>query len=219
MKLTDSIHIGIIPDGNRRWCTKNNTNMFDLIKMLSSMVYKNYNAVLTNKENTTTLCKIREISLYLLSKDNLTKRKDNTIEIIRDLMTSFLQDNDEYKISQNLNIRFVGEKHLLPDDLQILCDIIEKRNCIGSFRITIAIGYEPIEDSRKLLNDDKSRCYQTDIDLVIRTGGEKRSSGFFPLKTLYSEWIYLDKLWPDVTIYDLEQCIKEFSIRERRFGA
>ena len=218
MNLTDSIHIGIIPDGNRRWCAKNNTNMFDLIKMLCSMVYKNYNAVLTNKENTTTLCKIREISLYLLSKDNLTKRKDNTIQIIRHLMTFFLDDNKS-KIFQNLNIRFVGEKHLLPNDLQISCDIIEKRTCIGGpFTITIAICYDPIEDSRKLLNYDKSRCYQTDIDLVIRTGGEKRSSGFFPLKTLYSEWIYLDKLWPDVTIYDLEQSIKEFSIRERRFG-
>lgn len=217
MNLTDSIHIGIIPDGNRRWCTKNNTNMFDLIKTLCSMIYKNYDAVLKNKENATTLCKIREISLYVLSKDNLTKRKDNTIEIIRHIMTFFL-DNNESKNFENLNIRFVGEKHLLPDDLQTLCDMIEKKTYKGTFTITIAIGYDPIEDSKKLLNYDTSRCYQTDIDLVIRTGGEKRSSGFFPIKTLYSEWIYLDKLWPDLTIYDLEQCIKEFSTRERRFG-
>ncbi|VVB83421.1 Tritrans,polycis-undecaprenyl-diphosphate synthase (GGDP specific) [uncultured archaeon] len=55
-------------------------------------------------------------------------------------------------------------------------------------------------------------------DLIIRTGGEKRTSNFLPWQSVYSEWIFLDKMWPEFTKQDLKTAIKEFQNRERRFG-
>ena len=55
-------------------------------------------------------------------------------------------------------------------------------------------------------------------DLIIRTGGEKRTSNFLPWQSVYSEWIFLDKMWPEFTKQDLKIAIKEFQNRERRFG-
>ena len=55
-------------------------------------------------------------------------------------------------------------------------------------------------------------------DLVIRPGGELRTSNFLTWQSVYSEWVFINKLWPEFTKKDLQHCIKEFSNRERRFG-
>lgn len=115
----------------------------------------------------------------------------------------------------NIRIKFVGELHLLPQQVQSLCHSIERVLCAKSgFNINIALAYDPIKDMRKRcdLND------MSDIDLVVRTGGEQRSSGFFPVSTLYSEWVYHPALFPDFSFQDLEDCIIEFRNRERRYG-
>ena len=59
---------------------------------------------------------------------------------------------------------------------------------------------------------------QTNIDMVFRSGGEYRLSGFFPTKTIYSELFFNNKFWPDVSIYDIYNTIIEYQLRERRFG-
>jgi undecaprenyl diphosphate synthase len=68
------------------------------------------------------------------------------------------------------------------------------------------------------LEEIKNGTSRTQIDLVIRSGGQLRSSGFFPLQTLYSEWIYLDELWPDMTQEHINQAINLFLTRKRNFG-
>ena len=55
-------------------------------------------------------------------------------------------------------------------------------------------------------------------DLIIRTGGEKRTSNFLPWQSTYSEWIFLDKMWPEFSEKDLKACVTEFSNRKRNFG-
>jgi len=57
-----------------------------------------------------------------------------------------------------------------------------------------------------------------DIDLIIRTGGDRRTSNFLPWQSTYGEWIFLEKTWPEFEKEDLINCIKEFKERERRFG-
>ena len=59
---------------------------------------------------------------------------------------------------------------------------------------------------------------QSNIDFVLRTGGESRISGFFPTKTLYSELFFSKKMWPDITIVDINNYIRKFKNRDRRFG-
>lgn len=58
----------------------------------------------------------------------------------------------------------------------------------------------------------------SDVDLIIRTSGEKRTSDFLPWQGNYAEWIFLDKYWPEFEKKDLIQCIEEFNLRQRRFG-
>jgi undecaprenyl diphosphate synthase len=66
--------------------------------------------------------------------------------------------------------------------------------------------------------EEKAR-ERPDLDLVIRTSGEQRSSGFFPAQTLYSEWVYEPKLFPDFTVLDLVAALDAFRARDRRKGA
>ena len=63
-----------------------------------------------------------------------------------------------------------------------------------------------------------SQCPENNIDLLIRTGGDHRISNFLLYQIAYAEIIFLDKLWPDFTKLDLQDCIKKFSKVERRFG-
>lgn len=215
------IHLGIIPDGNRRWSRQHGIPVSDLVIKLFGMIKKTYtelsNSELSNLKN------INSISIYLLSKDNLTKRKDDTMEMIRNGLKLVLEDLTVNKIIpwQYMKVQFVGELHLLPKDVFDMCKRIE--SLCGSesqdFVVTAGIGYDPIEDSRKVLTNNSMRPFQRPIDMVIRTGGEIRSSGFYPLHTLYAEWFYMKKLIPDLTFKDIDQCIESYLQRERRYGA
>ena len=64
----------------------------------------------------------------------------------------------------------------------------------------------------------KNLWLESEPELIIRTGGEKRTSNFLIWQSAYSEWIFLDKMWPEFTREDLVRCISEFKNRERRFG-
>jgi undecaprenyl diphosphate synthase len=94
--------------------------------------------------------------------------------------------------------------------------MISKSNPDNTFTVNLKICYDPHEDIKHFVKGKRSRKFQ--IDSVFRSGREKRSSGFFLCQTLYSEWIYSDKLWPDVNIGDMSDSINLFGKRQRRFG-
>lgn len=220
MENLQKIHIGIIPDGNRRWCKKNNLDVFNLIEMLKNIIYENYKKI-TEDDNIQTeysyLLLIKEISVYVLSKDNMS-RDDNTMEMIQYGLEIIF--NNIYENNKNIfKIQFIGEIELLPNKIQELCRNIEENTENGKILLTAGIAYDPIKDSYRLLNNEKRNKYeQTNIDLIIRTGAEQRSSGFFPLQSLYSEWKFLQNLFPDTTLIDIKQSILEYLKRERRYG-
>lgn len=197
------IHLGLIPDGNRRWRKKNGgVSIAEYISHLESLLD-------TGVED----LPIASLSLYMLSADN-TQRTDDTVNMIESVLEKLL----EYECDK-VKINFVGE---LDDDskdagskITNLCKEIESK-CTGTFPVYVAIYYSPTADMKKII--DGCRVFQPNIDLVIRTGGEKRSSGFFPMHTLYSEWVYIDKLFPDITKRDIVAAIDEFSHRKRNFG-
>jgi len=210
-----SIHLGIIPDGNRRWCKRNGVEIFDLMQMMYHMFSQSCNEGMSVWSEG--MQQVSEVSIYILSKDNLIKRTDNTLDMIRQGLQLFANDMHKPEYFP-FKIQFVGELHLLPEDIIALCKSIELQTFNGKFVITAAIAYDALEDTRKVVENNSQRPDQNNIDLVIRTGGEMRSSGFFPMHTLYSEWIYLEKLWPDITPNDIVQCLKQYSKRSRRFG-
>ena len=212
------IHLGIIPDGNRRFLKKiSNKN---LINVWEDNFKKLINEFTKEKDNKyENLKKINEISIYVCSIDNL-KRDDNTRENVFTVLKSILiLIKNELFIKDLVNINFIGDIHLLPKDLQKLIKESKQKLKGDRLKINLAIAYDYNKDIQnfKIINSNYRRN-QSNIDLVFRSGGEKRLSGFFPTKTIYSELFFNDKLWPEITLKDLDLVLDEFSKRNRRFG-
>jgi len=207
------IHVGIIPDGNRRWCKKNNKDQFEYAIMARNMI-KNALDDVIQKNVFPTIPLISEISVYLLSKDNLG-RTDSTLDLIEKTIDLCKTVFSIPKYGEMCSLKIYGDVSLLPETIQSLI-----KECLsfakGTFPINVAIAYDPIEDSDLYIKNGIHT--RTPIDVVIRSGGQLRSSGFFPLQTLYSEWVYLDDLWPDITQEHIHFSMLEFLHRKRNFG-
>jgi undecaprenyl diphosphate synthase len=233
------VHIGIIPDGNRRWCKKNNLNNEDIFDYYIFKIIEFIKVIKNKKKCSKYLKNINEISFYISSIDNMN-RKDNTKMIIynlirkinkqftKEMLKSFLEKHDMYDDFYNklinfynlLNINFIGEISKLPEDIQLIINKIKKYNTKNKYTINFAIYYDyykDIENYNKNDNNEYNRI-QSNIDLIIRTGGEYRISGFFPTKTIYSELFILKKYWPDIKYNDFINILKKYNNRDRRFG-
>jgi undecaprenyl pyrophosphate synthase len=211
-----NIHVGIIPDGNRRWCKKNEKSFQDYAEMIRVMLFAAYE---NNKDELhipfETFTMISEISFYVLSKDNLTKRDDGTlkfIEMAMDIVCSLMQLDS---VNSRVKMDFVGDVQALPITIQY-----QIARCVrmskGTFPVHLALAYDPVSDSAAYLAAGMQS--RTQIDLMIRSGGELRSSGFFPLQTLYSEWVYFNDLWPEMSLGKMHEALLEFKKRNRNFG-
>ncbi len=233
------VHIGIIPDGNRRWCKNNNYELKDLTKKWIEFIIK----ILyqwTNLNNLKEINEINEISIYISSIDNIN-RNDNTKNIIEKTLKELINiiNNEEVKyenkyyndirkfmkkILENYEINVIG-------DIDILSENIKKelmkyknnknnKNNKKKYVLNIAYAYDYYKDILNEKNKDNENYNrkQSNIDLIIRSGGEKRLSGFFPTKTIYSELFFIDKLWLDINIYDIIDILIDYKKRNRRFG-
>lgn len=213
------IHLGIIPDGNRRFL-KNYSNK-NLINIWEEKFNIFINEFMKEKDNNfENLKKVNELSIYVCSIDNLN-RSDNTKENIFNILKSTLiLLKDQQIMKETININFIGDINLLPKDLQKLIKE-SKRKLKGSrLKINLAIAYDykkDIQNFKFVINSNYKRK-QSNIDLVFRSGGEKRLSGFFPTKTIYSELFFSNKLWPEINLNDIELVLEEFNKRNRRFG-
>ena len=233
------VHIGIIPDGNRRWLKKNNMELKNAVSIWTSKMLELLLKILDNKnlkdKKYKKLKKINEVSLYICSIDNLN-RNDDTIKYILEFLENlynliFKKRSDIYDLNDiqykkieyylsNININVIGEIELFPKKTQEILKDIKRTNQNNKFTLNLAIGYDYNNDLKNykdndLVNYDRN---QSNIDILFRSGGEKRVSGFFPTKILYSELFFYNKLWPDITIDDINKVIKKFLKRDRRFG-
>jgi undecaprenyl pyrophosphate synthase len=213
------IHLGIIPDGNRRFLKQiSNKNLINVWEEKFKILI---NEFIKEKDNKyVNLKKVNELSIYVCSIDNLN-RDDNTKENVFNVLKSvliFLKDIQNMR--DTININFIGDINLLPKDLQKLMSESKSKLKGNLLKINLAIAYDYLKDIqnfRFIMNNNYKRK-QSNIDLVFRSGGEKRLSGFFPTKTIYSELFFVDKLWPEINLNDIELVLEEFNKRNRRFG-
>ena len=132
-------------------------------------------------------------------------------------------------------MRFIGNLSLLPDDLREQCLKLEdetKNNdeLIVNFAIAYGGRQELVEAVRSILKSkidadevdgkliERHLYMDSQPDFIIRTGGERRTSDFLLWQASYSEWFFLDKMWPEFEKEDLVRCIEEFKRRKRNFG-
>ena len=222
------VHIGIIPDGNRRWYRKNNNEMTALHHVWMNFALHIMDTILnmgaTKYKHLSDIC---EISIYICSIDNLN-RTDGTNSIIYNFVRR-LWNEMKPSLDNNPNIRsllnqtkinVVGDIEILPMDIKLILQplLVEKENPLYIVNLALAYDYNKDMINYGVGNIESYNRDQSNIDMVFRCGGEKRTSGFFPTKTIYSEWVFNDKLWPEVTLCDIDDAIKDYKQRKRRFG-
>jgi|SRR3989344_2804360 len=226
-------HIGIILDGNRRfakrlmlkpwkgheWGAKKVEKLFEWAKELG----------------------IKEATLYCFSIQNFNRPKkefDFLMRVFKEEAEKLLKKKSKLK-EEGVRINFIGRINMFPkglyEDMKKIMEITkDNKKYIVNFAMAYGGREEVIDATVKIakqikdgkLNIDqineetfsKNLYFNDEPDLIIRTGGERRTSNFLIWQSHYSEWIFLEKFWPEFEKEDLIQAIDEYKKRERRFG-
>ncbi len=210
-------HIGIIPDGNRRWARARGLPVFKGHER-GAEVLKNVINFLINE------AKIPFITVYVFSLKNFNRSEEEKKYLFK-LFERFLPEIASKAEEYGYSVVFAGRKEKFPRWLAAkMKDIIVGREKA----VVLLVGYDGLDDLEQAFEKAKNNgknfrenCFIPDwvpeIDAVVRTS-EKRLSGFPPYLTTYSELFFLEKYWPEVTVQDFRQVLAEYSRRERRFG-
>ena len=218
-------HTGIIMDGNGRWATR---------RLLPRTA--GHRAGVKNIVPVVTAAFDRGVSvvtLYAFSTENKGRAKDEVdglIDLIRKQMRPMTRD----LIARGSRVGFIGDIEYFPSDVQnILCEIAAENSHIENAQIVnIALNYggrEEIARAARLASESgevtrariERYLYTADmppLDMIIRTGGEKRLSNFLLYQAAYAELFFSDTLWPDFNENELTGILDEFAHRQRRFG-
>jgi short-chain Z-isoprenyl diphosphate synthase len=229
-------HIGLIHDGHRRYAKKEGLLSFEVSYKIGMNRFKDCLAWCDNVG-------IEYITSWLLSRENLSRPKselDPYFEVLNQLFEELLIDD----VVDNFKVEFIGSIDMLPPFLQETISKLKEVRSGGQKTLTIALGYggrQEILDAIKGLIDEnrndandfdtllenvtdeqlRQHLYSPetpDIDLIIRTSGESRLSGFLLWQSAYSEVIFQDVYWPEFRKIDFLRCLREYAQRERRFG-
>ena len=225
MRSNITAHIGIIMDGNGRWATR---------RLLPRTA--GHRAGVKNIVPVVTAAFDRGVSvvtLYAFSTENKGRAKDEVdglIDLIRKQMRPMTRD----LIARGSRVGFIGDIEYFPNDVQnILCEIAAENSHIENAQIVnIALNYggrEEIARAARLASESgevtrariERYLYTADmppLDMIIRTGGEKRLSNFLLYQAAYAELFFSDTLWPDFNENELTGILDEFAHRQRRFG-
>ncbi|MCH8833766.1 MAG: di-trans,poly-cis-decaprenylcistransferase [Thaumarchaeota archaeon] len=229
-------HIAIILDGNRRWAKRN-------LSLPKEGHFKGADAV----ENLLDWCEefdIKIITLYVLSAENLS-RKDLELEYLFEIIRIRLEKlfNDPRIHKNQMRVKAIGRVELLPDSIKnVLKRLDDATKNYERHFLNIAIAYggqdELIDAIKKIVDKIKdgvlkiddinkkeieanlytSHLPQSSPDMILRTSGEKRLSGFLLWQSAYSELVFMDVFWPGFRKIDLMRAIRTFQKRKRRIG-
>ncbi|MGH3661821.1 MAG: isoprenyl transferase [Micromonosporaceae bacterium] len=230
-------HIGVMLDGNRRWARSvglANPNEF-------------YQAGAAKVEQFLSWCDeagVELVTLWLLSTDNLNRESKELaplLQVIEGLATELAADANPWQL------RIVGAKDMLPTQTGEVLKAAEERtrDRAGGAEVNIAVGYggrqeiadavrsllhqhakagTSIEQLAELLDVDHiaEHLYtkgQPDPDLIIRTSGEQRLSGFLLWQSAHSEFYFCEAYWPNFRRVDFLRALRSYASRHRRYGA
>jgi undecaprenyl diphosphate synthase len=214
-------HVGIIPDGNRRWAKKSASNFLKAYKSAGDNLLGVIRTLLDRG--------VQCVTFYAFSLKNFqrSERERKVIfAMIRELFPKVEALVDDYGV----RACFGGRTELFPDDLRGSFQRLEERTRSRKDRMVVGlIGYDGKDDLERavekargqggtLLGNLSVPPEVPPVDLLIRTSGERRLSGFMPYRTSYAELYFSEKLWPDFGPDDAKEALAWYSSRERRFG-
>jgi len=219
-------HLGIILDGNRRWAEERDLPAF-----------KGHQKGLETAKKIIKYCKekgIKILTLFIFSTENWERRQEE-VNYLMKLAQKAISNHLKHLGKKNqIRVRVIGQKERMPKLLQREITKIEKLT-EGNREMTVnlALSYggraEIIEVVKKIIEKKipsekiteetiKENLCTSDVDLIIRTGKEQRISNFLIWQAAYSEFYFCPKYWPEFTEKDLDEALKEYAQRQRRFG-
>lgn len=229
-------HIGIILDGNRRWAKKN------LLDNKQTYVIGAERAELMLDWSLD--LGIQSVTLYVLSTENLRRTSeelDELFDVIEERLRKLYYD--EKLDRHQIRVKVIGELDNLPYRIRhIITKLEEKTSHYSTHYLNIAIAYggrlemvgcirriaqkvfddelKPSEIDEPLIERYLYTCHlpNPDPDLILRTSGEERLSGFLIWQSAYSELIFLDTMWPEFRKIDFLRAIRSYQTRKRRYG-
>lgn len=222
------MHIAIIMDGNGRWATKRGLpramgHRKGMQKVIETIEWADERDV-------------DIITLYAFSTENW-KRPRLEVNFLMNLLIEYIDKELMRLHKKNAKINIFGSLKELPDKCReklIYATQLTKNNTglIVNFAINysawqdiifatkkiVSLGVDIDDVNEELIRDNLFTKGQVDPDFILRTGGEIRLSNFMLMQAAYSEFIFRDFFWPDITWDDLDDCVDEFNKRKRNFG-
>lgn len=226
MDDTKPLHLAIIPDGNRRWARENGFKY----------VWKGHEVAVENFRTLTDWCRkdprVSALTVWCFSTENWKRDKREIDELMTMLETYLIREAQELKENKT---RFLhsGRRDRIPASLKKVIEDTEKatENETG-FTLHLAVDYGGKDEVTRAVAKLKETAHLTeeiirqhldhpelpDLDLILRSSGEQRTSNFFLWQSAYAEWIFSPKYFPDIGTKDLDEALKEYDRRKRRFG-
>ena len=226
------MHTAIIMDGNGRWAEQKGM----------PRIFGHQNGVTAVRKIVEAASKfnIKYLTLFTFSVENWDRPRSE-VDTLMGLLVQTLKDEFEDMFKNNIKLHAIGDLDTLPGEVkEELYTIIESTKDNTGMTLTLALSYggkqeifkaikeisekvkndviclDSFDDS--VINDHLYTSNLPDVDLLIRTSGEKRISNFLLWQIAYAELYFTDVYWPDFTEEDLEKAIVEYQNRERRFG-
>ena len=226
MPINKLEHIAFILDGNKRWAKKNNISIKN--------AYKQGLENISNLISSTLDHNIRYLTLFTLSSENLNRSSvKNIFDVIYDEFSFFFQKIINEKKTK---IKIIGSKVNLPDKILSLithCENETKDNNMLFLNLAFNYGFkneikqvlQKIIKNNSIDLNDKDKINELfllgnipDPDLLIRTGGEKRLSNFIMYNLTYTELFFTNTLWPEFSINEYDNIIKDYTNISRKYG-
>lgn len=228
------LHLAIIPDGNRRWAREHKLEA----------VWKGHEVAIANFRTLTDWCRqdprVHTLTVWCFSTENW-KREPKEVSMLMSMLEDYLQKEGEDLVKNHTRFVHSGRRDRLPATLRKLIEETEElTKNETAFTLHLAVDYggkDEVVRAMKKFTDASSHTQQrpaavtedsirahldhpelTDIDVILRSSGEQRTSNFFLWQSAYAEWIFSQKYFPDIGIADLDEALKEYERRKRRFG-
>lgn len=225
-------HIAIIMDGNRRWARENNLE-----------IKEGHKKGAENLERLAKYCNnigIKYLTVYAFSTENW-KRSKEEVGALMILLQNYLNDFSKRADTENIKIKVLGDISVISKGMQnSINKAVERTKANTGLTLNIAFNYGgraeityaikqiakeiknnniEIEDiNEELISNYLYTKGQPDPDLLIRTSGELRTSNFLPWQLAYTEFYFDNKYWPEFSEEDLLKAIKNYEVRNRKFG-
>lgn len=212
-------HLGLIPDGSRRWAKKENKSYLEAYIQAMDLLYSFIDYSFSKD--------IPIQSVYALSKENLKRSTSDLEAVFKAEIYFFSELIPKLTEKWRCQVSHAGDSSILPLEyksaLEGICSASKANMYNSNKKLYVLAGYSPWDEIKFALHADKSGekirdgfWVQEDVDLIIRTGYGMLISNFLPLQSSYAELAFIPKLFNDMTITDLQKTIEGYLKGEER---